>query len=138
MLGRKLDIKVQKPRGQTTLQIQIWGIISLSMIFETMVQVLRMMCQVRREESLGHSLTIQHYLMTDKYEQTEMVKSERWSQIQETMVLFKPKEQNVSRMRKGQLCQIHLRDNDRKVPVGFCNKKSIGECNFSGVGREKD
>lgn len=87
MLGRKLDIKVQKPRGQTTLQIQIWGIIRLSMIFETMVQVLRMMCQVRREESLGHSLTIQHYLMTDKYEETEMVKSERWSQIQETGIV---------------------------------------------------
>ena len=37
MLSRKLDIKVQKPRGQATLQIQIWGIISLS-IFEAMVE----------------------------------------------------------------------------------------------------
>lgn len=38
MSSRKLDIKVRKPRGQTTLQIQVWGIISLSMIFEAMVE----------------------------------------------------------------------------------------------------
>lgn len=96
------------------------------------------MCQVRREESLGHSLNIQHYLMTDEYEETELVEPQRWSQIQETMVSFKPKEQNVSRMRKGLLCQIHPRDNDRNVLIGFCNKKSIGECNFSRVWGEKD
>lgn len=36
-----------------------------------------MMHQVRREESLGHSLNIYHYLRIDRYEEIELEEPER-------------------------------------------------------------
>ena len=36
-----------------------------------------MMQQVKREESLGHSLNIHHYLRIDRYVETELEEPER-------------------------------------------------------------
>ena len=82
--------------------------------------VLRIMCQVRREEGLGHILKVYHYLRIDNLRRLSW-RNQRSRFLQNQ----KANEQNASRMRECWLRQIYLRANDGKVPTEFCNKGSV-------------
>lgn len=101
--------------------------------------VLRIMCQVRREEGLGHILKVYHYLRIDNLRRLSWRSQRRRTEIRRTW--FCRRQTNRMLQERGSVgCVRYIWElMTGKGPLSFTIRgQSIGECNFSGVWGEED